>query len=188
MILLETTQTTQKSPKHHHTAYIIIGILIALIGLLEISNRPQMKPEFEKLEIKINGPRKKIWDTLTDLNNYFNWNSVVPHGRGEIIKGNTLVVSIKLPGKKARFGNCLVNEVVPQHYFILSRKMAFKWLLYMEHAFIIEALNESAHQFKFTQTLKISGLLKPLLKSPLKLAWDRFNQMNIDLKNHLNKL
>ncbi|WP_421765067.1 hypothetical protein [Ekhidna sp.] len=142
-----------------------------------------MKTDFEKLEIDINVSRKIIWATLADLDNYFNWNTLIPYGSGKLNEGNSLVISLKLKGK-TKSGTCKVNKVVHNHYFILSRKLIFKWLLYMEHAFIIE---NSDHSNVFAQTLKMSGLLKPFMVKRFKPIWLKFHEMNKDLKKYLTK-
>ncbi len=146
-----------------------------------------MKTQGRYLEIEIRAPREKIWDALADINNYHRWNSVVPYGRGTLQVGNTLKVSIKMPKKDARLGQCKVNEVKPGHYFILSRKMGFKWALYMEHGFIIHPIDAEQNRFKFIQTLEGSGFLWFALAGFLSPVWARFRQMNLDLKSYVEK-
>lgn len=140
-----------------------------------------MKTEFEKLEISIAASRDEIWHTITEFESYFNWNTLVPFGRGTLKEGNSLLISLKLKDR-SKIGRCMVNKVVPGHYFILSRKILFKWLLYMEHAFIIENVNQSC---VFSQTLKVSGVLKPFMINKIKHIWLRFHEVNEDLKNYL---
>ena len=137
------------------------------------------------LEIDIRAPLLNIWSALTKIDQYHQWNSVVPYGKGELIEGNTLRVSIKLPHKDAQLGTCRVNEVKPLQYFILSRKLLAPWILYMEHAFIIREIDQGENRFQFVQTLTGSGLLWTTVSKKMNKVWDHFQQMNIDLKNYL---
>ncbi len=143
------------------------------------------KEKIPDLEIEIRAPLLNIWSALTKIDQYHQWNSVVPYGKGDLIEGNTLRVSIKLPHRDAKLGTCRVNEVKPLQYFILSRKILFPWILYMEHAFIIKKTSQREYRFQFVQTLKGSGLLWGILSNKMAKVWDHFQQMNIDLKKYL---
>ena len=145
-----------------------------------------MKTQFEKLEIRISSPRKVIWEVISDFNKFYQWNSVVPYATGILKEGNTLKTSLKVT-KNVRRSSCHVNMVSPLHYYVLSKKFIFKWLLYLEHSFIVQPIDESENEYKFVQTLETSGLLNTLVRKLLRQRWIKFHQMNRDLKNYLDK-
>lgn len=145
-----------------------------------------MNSTFEKLEIEIHAPKMMIWNIVSDINNYGQWNSIVPYARGNLIEGERLIISLKFE-QQAQKGSCLVNIVSPFQYFVLSRKLFFKWFLYMEHSFIIQRTTTSTDSHKFIQTLAVSGILSRPMTKTLKRKWVKFYRMNLDLRNYIIK-
>ena len=133
----------------------------------------------------IKSDRPKLWKAISEMHQYGEWNSLVPYVAGNLAADNELRVTMVLPGEEVQSGPCKVEAVKEGEYFILSRKMIFNWLLYLEHGFIIQPINPEKGEFKFIQSLECSGLLLPLLKRQLKNTWKHFRIMNEDLKNYL---
>ena len=50
-------------------------------------------------EIIINAPREKVWEILTDFDNYKNWNPFVIKSTGKAVVGTRLVNTIKNGGR-----------------------------------------------------------------------------------------
>ena len=143
-----------------------------------------MHAQFKMLEVRIAAPRDVIWDVISDFNNYYQWNSVVPDAHGYLEEGNTL--STTLSGKYgSNRSSCQVREVCPPYYFVLSRTLGSRELLYMEHAFMIHSIGPSKSEFKFVQTLEVSGLLSGVMDRQLQSKWELFRQMNQDLKRYV---
>jgi len=141
----------------------------------------------QPLEIDLQSNPEQIWQTLVNFKNYGDWNSIVPYVSGELIMGEELRVTLVLPGDKVESGPCKVEKVIENEYYILSRKILSERLLYMEHAFIMQSVQPELNKYKFIQTLKVSGILWPVLKSRIKKVWLYFEQMNKDLKTQLEK-
>lgn len=144
-----------------------------------------MSESFEPLEIIIRASPEQVWKTVSDFKRYHKWNSVVPHGEGQLKAGNILKVSLRIPWKGTSTGPCRVNEVRPLSHFVLSRNLYSPRLLYMEHAFIIRPGKIDNTETRFIQTLEGSGLLWPFLRKSMKRVWNLFNKMNKDLKSHV---
>lgn len=139
------------------------------------------------LEIELQSNPEQIWQTLANLKSYGDWNSIVPYASGDLIDGEELRVTLVLPGDRVESGPCKVERVKANEYYILSRKMLSRRLLYMEHAFIIQSVQPELGRYKFIQTLRVSGILWPVFESRIKKVWLYFEQMNKDLKTHLEK-
>ncbi|MEP1032525.1 hypothetical protein [Ekhidna sp.] len=147
-----------------------------------------MNTPFKKHEITVVAPQNLIWWVISDFSQFYLWNSVVPYGSGSLKPGRTLRVSLRMTSGKVSLSSCFVNKVERNHFFVLSRRLLSKRLLYLEHAFIIEPINEPENEFKFTQTLKAEGILCPFFIRRLRAQWELFNVMNHDLKYYINKL
>ncbi len=49
-------------------------------------------------EITINAPATRIWDTITDLDSFHEWNPFVQRAVGEVKEAEQLNVYLKAPG------------------------------------------------------------------------------------------
>jgi hypothetical protein len=109
-------------------------------------------------EIVINASLEKVWQVMTDLEHYSEWNPLLYRGSGSVKLGETVVVDAKTATKDMNF-ICKVTEVE------LFKKFAWKFhvihsiLFRGVHAFRIEQIDNTKVKFIDTETFK--GLLLP---------------------------
>lgn len=126
--------------------------------------------------IKINASREKVWEILTDFENYPEWNPFVQSLTGVVKVGNR--IEIKLPGMKLK-----------PRVLTLDKNTEFKWLGH----FIFKGLFDGEHKFHlsddgrgvthFEHSESFKGILvRPLLKSIGKTTKQGFEEMNKALK------
>ncbi len=131
-------------------------------------------------EILINASPKKVWDILTDFENYPEWNSFITSLTGKVAVGNTITVRILPPN-----GNGVKFKPVVLAY---EPEKEIRWL----GKFFIKGVFDGEHQFKlidnkngtttFIQSERFSGFLLPLLKNNLNNTKVGFEEMNLELK------
>ena len=131
-------------------------------------------------EILIEAQPKKVWEILTDFENYPEWNSFVKSIEGNIKVGNTISVRIEPPN-----GNGLTFKPVVVAYDVQKE---LRWL----GKFFIKGVFDGEHQFKlidnkngtttFIQSETFTGILVSLFKNNLNNTKIGFEQMNLELK------
>lgn len=129
-------------------------------------------------EIIINATPNKVWEILTDFNNYPNWNPFIKSIEGNLVVGGKLKANIQPPNSSAMTfkPTVLTNK----------ENKEFSWLGHL----LVKGLFDGLHQFELienqnnTTTLiqseKFSGLLVPLFKKQLltntKAGFENMNQ------------
>ena len=131
-------------------------------------------------EILIEAQPKKVWEILTDFENYPEWNSFVKSIEGNIKVGNIISVRIEPPN-----GNGLTFKPVVVAY---DPPKELRWL----GKFFIKGVFDGEHQFKlvdnkngtttFIQSETFTGILVSLFKNNLNNTKIGFEQMNLELK------
>ena len=131
-------------------------------------------------EILIEAQPKKVWEILTDFENYPEWNSFVKSIEGNIKVGNTISVRIEPPN-----GNGLTFKPVVVAY---EPQKELRWL----GKFFIKGVFDGEHQFKlidnkngtttFIQSETFTGILVGVFKNNLNNTKTGFEQMNLELK------
>lgn len=135
-----------------------------------------------KTEIEITAPVEKVWQVLTDFEQFPNWNPFMHSAKGKIKVGERLEVYLKPPGRKGMTFKPRVRKV--------EQKKEFRWLGHLlipglfdgEHIFKIEPIN--GNRVKFIQQEIFKGILVPLLWKQLNTSTRKgFVEMNQALKN-----
>jgi hypothetical protein len=131
--------------------------------------------------ITINATAEKVWNILTDFENYAQWNSFITSITGEIKVGNILQVTIAPPnGNVMKFKPTLlvVNEYKELKW---KGKLLFKGLFDGEHQF--EIIDNKNGTVTFVQSENFTGILVPLFKKILNInTKNGFVLMNEKLK------
>ncbi|MGE5465107.1 MAG: SRPBCC family protein, partial [Syntrophothermus sp.] len=99
-----------------------------------------------RTEIEINAGTGKVWDILTGLNKYPEWNPFIYHVQGTARVGEKVDIQVR-SGEKEMTLHCTVTAVEP------GRKLSWKYhvglpiLFQGEHSFILEPLGEERVRF-----------------------------------------
>ena len=109
-------------------------------------------------EVVINATADQVWDVLTDLERYSEWNPLLSRGKGKVELGETVVVDVK-SAKKDMNLVCKVVKVEPKREFAWKFHVIHPILFRGVHSFQIEPLGEN--QVKFIDRETFKGLLLP---------------------------
>ena len=111
-------------------------------------------------QIEIAAAPSVVWEILTALDEYKNWNPFVVDASGEVVVGEELFASIALPGKKAQTFRPTVTVADTERTFEWLGKLGVKGLFDGRHQYVLEPTAEGT---KFTQREEFTGVLAGLL-------------------------
>ena len=119
-----------------------------------------------RTEIEFEGTPQEVWDVLTDLPTYGEWNPFIKEISGEARTGAKLEVRMEPEGERAMTFRPTVLTVEPGR--------EFKWLGHLlvpgvfdgEHRWLIEEIGPG--RVRFTQSERFGGILLPLLWKKLR--------------------
>jgi hypothetical protein len=133
-----------------------------------------------KTEIIINASKEKVWNILTDFENYKSWNPFIVNSAGNAVAGSKLANTMKLDDKTQTF-RPKVLKVDENKYFDWLGHLFFKGIFDGHHYFKIEELSDN--QIKLVQGENFSGILSGMiLKSIGEKTMANFVKMNNALK------
>lgn len=131
-------------------------------------------------EIIINASKEKVWNILTDLDQYTEWNPFIICSKGRLAKGERLTNTL-LNGSKRIVFKPKVVSVVPHQYFDWLGSLFIKGLFDGHHYFEIDEL--APDQVKLTQGEHFSGVLSSyILKKIGEDTRSNFIKMNAAVK------
>lgn len=134
-----------------------------------------------RTDIEINASPGGVWQVLTDLDHYADWNPFVTKAHGIVGIGERLTVYIEPPGGKAMTFRPSVTMARENEEFRWLGKFLVRGLFDGEHIFEIYGLEDE--RVKFVQREVFSGLLVPLLWKSLETSTRAgFEAMNAALK------
>lgn len=115
--------------------------------------------------IEIQATLEEVWDILTDLDKYAEWNPLLYRAEGKVEVGKKVKLSAKTASNDMNF-NCLVTRVEQHHEFAWKFHVISPFLFRGEHIFQIEQSNEQSVRFIDHEIFE--GLLVPLQAKKLK--------------------
>ena len=131
-------------------------------------------------EIQIDTPPEIVWEVLTDLDRYADWNPFITSAQGTVEVGRQLTNRLDPPGGKAMTFRPRVTAV--------ERGKAFEWIGHLG----VRGVFDGRHRFELTATAtgtlltqqeEFTGVLVRLLRSSLDHRTKAgFEQMNAALK------
>ena len=134
-----------------------------------------------KHSIEIDASPERVWQVLTDFEQYPQWNPFMRRISGSIEEGSRLQVTMGASGKSAMtFRPVLLKVRANQEMRWLGRLLLPK-IFDGEHSFALEPINQN--RVRFTQSEKFSGLLLPIFARSMDADTQRgFAEMNKALK------
>jgi hypothetical protein len=139
-------------------------------------NRKQLKCETE-----IEASPELIWQILTDLSAFPEWNPFIKGASGTLKKGEKLTVTMHPTGGRATTFKTTVLSVEPNRELRWIGHLGLPGLFDGEHFFGLNPLTSS--RTLFVQREQFGGVLLPFLVGMLKRETSRgFSEMNLALK------
>jgi hypothetical protein len=131
-------------------------------------------------EIEIAAPATRVWDVITNKEDYPQWNPFIRAMTGTLQVGQRLEVRIQPPGGKAMTFRPTVRSLVPERELTWLGHLVIPGIFDGEHRFFIQPLGEDAVRFRQEEIFR--GVLVPLSKSLLARTVRGFDEMNRALK------
>ena len=110
-------------------------------------------------EIEIQSTPERVWEVLTDLGKYPEWNPLLCRAEGKLIVGEKVNLTAKSASNDMNL-LCTVTKVVTNRQFSWKFHVGFPFLFRGEHIFKIEPVDE--HKVRFIDREVFHGLLVPL--------------------------
>jgi len=160
-----------------YTKLIAIVVLLFISYSLTAQNPRKMKSI--RTEIIIDASPEKVWQVLTDFENYPNWNPFIISIKGELKEGTRLKNTLMVDGKKEVFKPKILKVIPNEHFEWLGKAPlgTFKG----QHYFKLEAISPT--QTKLIHGEYFSGWLRGMIMKKIgKATQEGFIQMNKNLK------
>jgi hypothetical protein len=132
-------------------------------------------------EIEIQGTPEQVWEVLTDLDAYPQWNPFIVQAGGTPQPGHRLELRMRLAAGRATTLRPEVLEADPGRKLRWLGRLLVPGLFDGEHSFTIQPAGPG--QVRLTQHEEFRGLLAPLLLAMIaKPTLESFHRMNQALK------
>jgi len=131
--------------------------------------------------IDIDAPAHKVWELITDLDNYAEWNPFVVMGKGPIRLGEKITVRAQPDGVPGKTFHPVITRFVPEKELRWLGHYLVPGLVSGEHIHILESLGEN--RTRYIHDDEFSGLLVPVVWTRLEVVTRKgFEKMNMALK------
>lgn len=107
--------------------------------------------------IDIDAPETVVWDLLTDLPAYPDWNPHVTNAVGDLRPGGTLDIRVRREGVRDRDMTVTVADLDPGRRLAWVGTFGSPWLFEARHAFELETLD--GNRTRLHNREDVSGLL-----------------------------
>lgn len=116
-------------------------------------------------EIDIDAPPDTVWDILTDLAHFSDWNPFIVSSEGNIEVGARLTNRLEPPGGKAITFRPTVTAVEPNEVFEWLGRLGLPGIFDGRHRFELEPTMSGGTHLVHSE--QITGLLVPFLRKSL---------------------
>jgi hypothetical protein len=136
--------------------------------------------------IEINAPAERVWDVLSDLSRYEEWNPFMTQAEGELIEGTKLAIRIEPPGGREMQFKPTVLEVEPRRRVRWLGRFILPGIFDGEHTLAIEPVGEATA--RFSQRERFSGILTAFSGKLFDRTQTGFEAMNEALKRRCERV
>jgi hypothetical protein len=138
-------------------------------------------------QIDIDASPERVWQVLTDLSRYPEWNPFVVRAEGEIEVGGRLTLRMQPEGGRAVTLRPIVTEAVDGSRLRWRGRFGLPGIFDAEHEFRVEAL--AGGRSRLAQNERFRGLLVPAMSRSLdRHTLPAFKAMNAALKRRVERV
>jgi hypothetical protein len=130
--------------------------------------------------IEIDAEPEDVWEVLTDLGSYPEWNPFIRQIEGDIQRGATLRVLIQPPNQRGMTFKPKVLTAEPNQELRWLGRLFVPGVFDGEHTLSIEAAGQGHVRFNQRETFR--GFLVPVMRRMLQGTQGGFEEMNRALK------
>ena len=113
-----------------------------------------------RTEIEIDAPAERVWQILTDFDQWSEWNPFLYRAEGRAGQGEQVELFFERSGAKEMKLNCTITKLEPEHEWIWKYHIVWSGLFRGEHSFAVEKIDEN--HSRFLQREVFNGLLVPM--------------------------
>lgn len=133
-----------------------------------------------RTQIPVDASAEAVWNVLTDLEAFPQWNPFITRASGELREGGSLEIYMEPPGGKVMGFKTRLMAVEPNRELRWVGVFLHKTLFTGQHYFLIEPRGEG--QVTFVHGELFGGLMVPFLGGMLRKVEQGFEEMNRALK------
>jgi len=126
--------------------------------------------------LTINAHLEDVWETLTDLAGYSEWNPFITAAAGPLSVGERLDLTIQPPGGRAMTVKPWITAVEPHHYLEWLGRLGMPGIFDGRHSFTLTPMSEGSTLVQQSETF--TGVLIPFTGRILARTRAGFVSMN----------
>lgn len=165
------------------TFWVLIFLAVLYIGTLVAANTSVTQRTIQT-EVVINASAFKVWQVLTDFEEYPQWNPFIHQVTGAALPGQQLMIELNLGGRTITFRPTIL-VVQPERELRWIGRLFIPGIFDGEHSFVIEPQGES--RVRFVQSETFRGILVPFTGVILSETDQGFGEMNQALKERVER-
>jgi hypothetical protein len=124
--------------------------------------------------IEINAPKSDVWQVLSDVESYHEWNPFFTQVEGQLVESQKLNVVAQAVGKKSQKFSPRLLEVQQNDHITWRGRLGVPGLFDGRHTFTLEETGSGTCRFRQHEDFK--GLLVPFVGlSPYRAGWEKMN-------------
>lgn len=113
--------------------------------------------------IEIAAPPESVWEVLTDVDSYEEWNPHITHVSGDLRTGASLEIAVDRIDASSRTLTVRVSTIDPPRKLQWIGTLGSKWLFQGTHTFELQELDSDRTQFVNHE--RLTGVLVPFVVS-----------------------
>jgi hypothetical protein len=137
----------------------LTGLAVAALVALGASAALDRPARVVTLTSTVDGPKRAVWETLTDFDAYAGWNPVVTEASGEAVEGSDLRLVVVLPGHDPESLDAKVLIARPERKLRWQDRLVLPGVRDWEYEFVLEPVGNG--RVRIVQVLHVEGLLAP---------------------------
>lgn len=130
-----------------------------------------------KTTFPIDASPARVWEVLTDFGSYPDWNPSLPRIEGELRPGETVSLTLGMPGRPSANVKATLDEVEPERLITWDGNVGADWIFSGHRELAIADRGDGT--VDFTHIEDIGGALYPLFRlamgSAIQRSHDEFN-------------
>ncbi|MDX1439536.1 MAG: SRPBCC domain-containing protein [Rubricoccaceae bacterium] len=109
---------------------------------------------------EINSTAERVWDVLSSLDQYADWNPQIPFARGPVEVGSKMSLRLKLPGRPAMNLSAIIEDAQPGSLLTWRGHVVAPWFFEGYRKFEITPVGERL--VRVTHVEDVHGLFAPI--------------------------